>query len=72
VEYQDYLAQLQASHPDLHREIASIRGLGGVMDWLKHRGISLAEIEIINQDEFSLDFIIPLRRSGSSLVFGIT
>jgi hypothetical protein len=48
-----------------------MRGLGGVLGWMKRRGIPLGAVDIINQDEFSLDFVIPLG-DGRHLVFGIT
>jgi hypothetical protein len=71
VEYADYERALAERHPGLAAELAGSRGLGGVMGWMKQRGIALADVEIINQDEYDLDFVIPLG-SGEHLVFGIT
>jgi hypothetical protein len=41
------------------------------MAWMKGRGLALGDVEILNQDEFELDFVIPLG-DGRHLVFGIT
>jgi hypothetical protein len=72
VEYEDHLRRLQQEDPALAAEVADFKGLGGVMAWMARRGIALAEAEIIQQDEFSLDFLIRLARDGRWLVFGIT
>jgi hypothetical protein len=42
------------------------------MAWMKRRDLALADVDIVQQDEFSLDFIIPLRNESRFLVFGIT
>lgn len=72
MEYTDYVRLLQNEHADLAAEIASFRGLGTVMEWMKGRSIRLADAEIIHQDEYSLDFVVPLDAVGNHLAFGIT
>ena len=52
-------------------ELEPLRGLGGVMAWMTSRGLSLASAEIVQQDEFTLDFVVPLA-DGRAVVFGIT
>ncbi len=42
------------------------------MAWMTRRGIPLAAAEIIQQDEFSLEFIVPLGLCGAHVAFGIT
>ena len=66
------LQRLRDQAPDLAGEIQDLRGLGGVMAWMARRGIPLARVEIVQQDEFSLDFLVPLRADGRWLAFGIT
>lgn len=56
-------------HPDL-AEVSALPGLGGVMAWMARRGIPLGQAEIVQQDEFSLDFVLPLE--SRTLVFSIT
>ena len=51
--------------------ITALRGLGGVMAWMTGQGMSLASAEIVQQDEFTLDFIVPMA-DRRSVVFGIT
>jgi hypothetical protein len=70
----DYLTdidRLSLTHPDLAAELRDLRGLGGVMALMRGRGLNLGEVEIVQQDEFSLDFLIPLPGAGC-LAFGIT
>src|SRR5262249_28038257 len=72
MDYLDYLRLLEPTHSDLAAELRALSGLGGVMQWMARRGLDLRTIEIIAQDEFSLDFILPLAEAGPFLVFGIT
>jgi hypothetical protein len=72
VEYVDYLCLFREREPALAAEVADLKGLGGVMVWMARRGIALADAEIVQQDEFSLDFVIPLGGEAGWLVFGIT
>jgi hypothetical protein len=72
VDYADDYQKLTAAEPDLAGELAGFRGLGSVLAWLKRRGIALGSVDILPQDEFSLDFVIPLELNGRHLVFGIT
>jgi hypothetical protein len=70
----DYAASFEAfakQHPALAAELAGLCGLGGVMEWMKRRDLPLGAVDIIHQDEYSLDFIVPLE-DGRHLVFGIT
>jgi hypothetical protein len=72
MEYGDYFEALADEHPALAAELAGVRSLAGVLPWMKRRGLELGAVDIINQDEFSLDFVIPLQPDGRYLVFGIT
>jgi hypothetical protein len=72
MEYADYILAMRSTHPDLSGEISSFRGLGRVMAWMNTRGIKLADVEIIQQDECCLDFVVPVNTEGTQLAFGIT
>jgi hypothetical protein len=72
MEYEDYFATFRTEAPDLAKELESVRGMEGVMAWMKRRGLPLGDVDIITQDEFSLDFVIPLTPDERHLVFGIT
>jgi hypothetical protein len=69
MEYLDHLRTLP--DPDLRDELRDLRGLGGVLAWMTRRGVALAAAEIVQQDEFSLDFVVPLP-GGRHVIFGIT
>ena len=45
---------------------------GGVMAWMQPRGIAQARVDIIQQDEFSYDFLIPLATGRTLGGFGVT
>jgi hypothetical protein len=72
MEYADSFRALANDHPALAGELAGVCGLGGVMEWMKRRGLPLAGVDIVQQDEFSLDFVVPLSGEKRWLVLGIT
>jgi hypothetical protein len=71
-DYAEHWAHLAQAEPGLAADLRDLRGLGGVMAWMSSRGLALGHVEIVQQDEFSLDFVIPLHEGGRHLVFGIT
>ena len=71
MDYRQHFQALAEQHPALAGELAGLCGLGGVMAWMRRRGLCLGDVDIITQDEFSSDFIIPLG-DGRHLAFGIT
>ena len=72
MDYSDYLSRFRLVHPLIAEETTELRGLEGVMAWMAGRGIPLAAAEIVAQDEFSLDFVVPLQPDMLYVVFGIT
>jgi hypothetical protein len=72
MEYADHVRRLAEHFPDLAEQVKELRGMGGVMAWMAGRGIALAKAEIVQQDEFSLDFVLPLVAEERWLVFGIS
>ena len=71
-EYADSVAALRRDYPKLADEIAEFGTLESVLRWMERRGISLGKIDIVFQDEFSHDFLVPLDGDGKHLAFGIT
>ena len=69
-EYDDDIALLANTHPELAREVRSFKNLERVLDWMKRRGLSLGSLDLITQDEFSHDLIVPLGQDF--LVFGMS
>jgi hypothetical protein len=72
MEYTDHVCTLAQNAPDLAEQVAGLRGMGGVMAWMAGRGIPLSSAVITQQDEFSLDLVLPLPGGRQWLVFGIT
>jgi hypothetical protein len=69
-EYADDLTDLRTAHPVLADQVAGFRTLEHVLDWLRRDGHSLASLDMVTQDEYCHDLLIP---TGSDwLVFGMT
>jgi hypothetical protein len=66
------MRQTLDEYADLSADLHGVAGLGGVMAWMASRGIPLSRAEIVQQDEFTLDFVVPLESDPRVLVFGIT
>ena len=71
-EYSESVAALRAEHPALADEIAGFGTLESVLRWMDRRRIPLDKIDIVFQDEYSHDFLIPVDGEGRYLAFGIT
>jgi hypothetical protein len=59
-EYSDYIGRLAISHSVLAAELNPIRTLERLLDWLKLRNLDLAALDLIQQDEFSYDLLVPV------------
>jgi hypothetical protein len=69
--YADQLASLRASDPVLGGEIAGLRNLEAILKWAPGAGIAFANIDLVQQDEYSYDLYLPLPDSRW-LVFGVS
>jgi hypothetical protein len=58
-DYADYVSRLATTHPTVANELAPIRTLERLLDWLKARNLDLAALDLIQQDEFSYDLLVP-------------
>lgn len=72
MDYEDHVIHLREVLPSVAAEVAALRGLEGVMAWMARRGLPLSSAEIIAQDEYSLDFVVPLDAEGAHVAFGVT
>ena len=72
MEYQDYVRSLAADAPELAGEVAAFHNLENILDWMGKKGLSLGTIDVIQQDEYCHDLLIPLEPAGRHLVFGMT
>lgn len=69
--YSEQLASLIAADPALGAEVARLRNLEGILRWAPAAGIPLAELDLVQQDEYSYDLFLPLPDSRW-VVFGVT
>jgi hypothetical protein len=60
VQYADYVRRLAETHPRLADELGSFHTLERLIGWLKLRGVDLAALDLIQQDEFCYDLLVPL------------
>ncbi len=72
MEYQNQIARLRMNDPELADQLASFTNLRHVLDWMKRSGISLDDVDVIAQDEFSHDFLFRFNGAGNYLVFGMS
>jgi hypothetical protein len=72
MEYDDYVRTLAGQQPDLAGEVAGFNTLENVLAWMRRRGLPLGRMDVVTQDEFSHDVLIPLGNGGQHIVFGIT
>jgi hypothetical protein len=68
--YADSLPAVRAACPDLADRIAGFRTLEHVLDWLKADGHPLGSLDLVTQDEYSHDLLVPV--GPDWLAFGMT
>lgn len=71
-EYADYVAALGEVEPALASELAGLRSLQSVFAWMTRRRLALGTVDVVTQDEYCHDFLVPLGPDGRHVVFGIT
>lgn len=69
-EYAEELAELRTSHPTLGAGIGGFRTLEHILDWMKEEGLSFSSLDMVAQDEYCHDLLMPL--GDDWLVFGMT
>jgi len=71
MEFLDCLPAIRENHPQLADRIAGFTSLEHVLNWLTGEKYPLHQLDMITQDEFCHDLLIPLPDSGNILVFGM-
>jgi hypothetical protein len=69
--YSDHVAALHTDYPDVATVFARSDSIENVLAWLATRELPAGAVDLIAQDEFSYDFLIPLDAQGRWLVFGV-
>lgn len=72
MEYADDIQILTEQEPELARQLAGFHSLEKVLTWMRARGLPLDALDVIAQDEYSHDMLIPLEADGKYLAFGMT
>ena len=72
MDYADSLAQLRAAEPELAAELAGFHTLEKLLGWFTARGLPVARLDLVAQDEYSHDLLIPLGDGGRWLSFAMT
>ena len=71
ISYAEQLVELGATDRALGEQVRGVRNLETILHWAPTAGISLAGIDLLQQDEYCYDLMIPLPDTRW-LVFGVT
>lgn len=71
IEYPEQLALLASADPALGEQVSGLRNLESILKWAPDAGVPLAGIDLVQQDEYSYDLLLPLP-DARWLVFGVT
>ena len=71
MKYAQQLEALIEADPTLGTAVAPLRNLEAILKWAPGAGVSLAGIDLVQQDEYSYDLYLPLPDSRW-LVFGVS
>ena len=64
------IAEVRARRPDLAVRLAGFRTLEHVLDWLRAEGHPLGSLDLVTQDEYCHDLLVPVGKDW--LAFGMT
>lgn len=70
-EYEESVERLRATHPQLAADLVPIVTLQRLLGWMSELGVNLARIDLIQQDEFCFDMLVPWGVAGEWLDFGM-
>jgi hypothetical protein len=60
MEYSDCISALRLHHPEIADRIARFTNLEHILNWLTSEGYPLGSLDMITQDEFCHDLLLPL------------
>jgi hypothetical protein len=72
MEYADFLPAIRDSYPQLASKIDRFVTLEHILNWLSDEKYPLGLLDMVTQDEFCHDLLLPLANSNDWLVFGMT
>jgi len=69
--YADHIGTLRLDDPELADQLVAFTSIKHVVDWMEHKGLPLASLDLVTQDEFCHDGLVPLA-DGRWLSFAMT
>ena len=72
MDYAEDVTRMGTVFPDLARELEGFTSIEHVLRWMQAREASLDSLDVVTQDEFSHDAVVPLGADGRHLTFGMT
>jgi hypothetical protein len=70
MEYADHVEALKLQDENLAQEVSHFNTLENVLAWMRQRGLPLEQMDVVTQDEYCHDILIPLEDRW--LVFAAT
>jgi hypothetical protein len=71
MEYSDHLEVLASIDRDLARKLSDCISIEQVLPWMQRQGLDGQGLDVVAQDEYSHDLLVPLS-DGRYVVFGMT
>jgi len=65
-------ATIAAQHHALLDDLRRLASIRDVLTWMQRRGLPLESLDVVTQDEFTHDVLVPLGPSGDWAAFGVT
>jgi len=72
MEYLDHVRRLEQGDLQLAAELSKLRTLEHILAWDRFRKVDLSKVDLITQDEFCHDFLVPLPGESRWLAFSMT
>ncbi|MFO0809584.1 MAG: hypothetical protein U0746_13250 [Gemmataceae bacterium] len=69
--YEASIERLGETHAALAADLASVVTLQRLLGWMQEHGLDLTRIDLIQQDEFCYDMLVPWRDADEWLDFGM-
>jgi hypothetical protein len=71
VQFKEYVLEVSQKYPEL-KGLASCGNLDRAFRFLSSIGFVLGQMELVSQDEFTLDVLMPFSGSDKYLILGVT
>lgn len=71
MKFEDYVKEISESRPELSG-LAACNNLDNALRFLTNLGFAIGEMDIVSQDEFTLDLMLPFPGENLYLILGVT